>query len=66
MPLPSPNPEEQQDDFVARCMGHDAMNQEYPDQTQRAAVCYSQWQRHHVRANQDMKVNFHTIRVEQD
>jgi len=65
MPLPSPNQGESQDDFVGRCMDHDAMNQEYPDQTQRAAVCYSQWQRH-SQNNQGLHVNFHVIRVEQD
>jgi HK97 family phage major capsid protein len=41
MPLPTPNSGEDQDQFIARCMGDDAM-QEY-DQEQRAAICYSQY-----------------------
>ena len=41
MPLPKPNEGENQDDFIARCMGNDNM-QEY-DQKQRLAICFSQW-----------------------
>jgi len=43
MPIPTPNDGESQDDFVSRCMGNDTMVEDYPDQDQRAAVCYSQW-----------------------
>jgi|HubBroStandDraft_3_1064219.scaffolds.fasta_scaffold00005_44 HK97 family phage major capsid protein len=39
MPVPTPQSDESEDDFVSRCMGDDAM-QEY-DQEQRAAICYS-------------------------
>jgi HK97 family phage prohead protease len=42
-PMPSPNAGESRDDFVSRCMGDDGMNEEYPDQSQRAAVCHSIW-----------------------
>jgi HK97 family phage prohead protease len=41
MPLPKPQPDESEDDFIARCMGDDVM-QEY-DKDQRLAICYSQW-----------------------
>jgi HK97 family phage prohead protease len=44
MPLPTPNSDESQDDFVSRCMANDTMTAEYPDEDQRAAVCYSQWE----------------------
>lgn len=30
---------------MARCMGNPTMNEEYPDDAQRAAVCHSQWRR---------------------
>jgi hypothetical protein len=43
MPLIKPNKSEKQGDFVSRCMGDSNMNKEFPDQKQRAAVCYSQW-----------------------
>jgi len=45
MPLPKPNSGESQDDFMARCMASPVMNDEYPDNSQRAAVCHSQWRR---------------------
>lgn len=43
MPIPTPNQDETKDDFISRCMGNDTMVEDYPDQEQRAAVCYSQW-----------------------
>lgn len=43
MPLPTPHDGEKQEEFVSRCMGDKVMNTDYPDQKQRAAVCYSQW-----------------------
>lgn len=43
MPLPKPKPREKEDDFVSRCMADSTMNDEYPDEEQRAAVCYSQF-----------------------
>jgi hypothetical protein len=39
MPIPKPNPGEQKDSFIQRCMGSEVMNKEYPDQKQRYAVC---------------------------
>lgn len=45
MPLPKPNRDETQEHFMTRCMGNDVMNTEYPDESQRAAVCHSQWRR---------------------
>ena len=45
MPLPKPKSGENKDNFISRCMGSGEMNSEYPEQDQRAAVCYSQWER---------------------
>jgi HK97 family phage major capsid protein/HK97 family phage prohead protease len=42
--LPKPKPDEKKDDFLSRCIGDETMNKEYPDNKQRAAVCYRQWQ----------------------
>jgi len=43
MPLPTPNKEETKDKFVSRCIENDVMNEEFPNLTQRIAVCVSQW-----------------------
>ncbi len=43
MPLPTPNKDESQDDFISRCMGNPTMKSEFPDHEQRTAVCFSQW-----------------------
>ena len=45
--MPAPNNGEPHDDFMSRCMGHDTMNQEHPDNDQRSAVCQRQWEDHH-------------------
>ncbi len=36
-----PSTGESEDDFISRCMGDNKMVNEYPDEEQRAAVCYS-------------------------
>ena len=43
MPLPTPNPNEDKDTFLERCMSDETMNEDFPDQGQRRAVCESQW-----------------------
>jgi len=43
MPLPKPNENETEDDFISRCMGNETMQEEYPDEEQRYAVCITQW-----------------------
>jgi hypothetical protein len=43
MPIPQPNTGESREDFIARCMGSEALQAEFPDQDQRAAVCYRTW-----------------------
>jgi len=45
MPIPTPKSGESKDKFISRCMGSDIMNSEFPDQKQRAGVCYSQWRK---------------------
>jgi hypothetical protein len=46
MPIPNPNTDEGKDQFIARCMASDVMNREFPKNEQRAAVCFSKWQKH--------------------
>lgn len=43
MPLPTPNPNEEERAFISRCMGNPTMVSDYKDTKQRVAVCYSQW-----------------------
>jgi hypothetical protein len=43
MPLPMPNEGESEQDFISRCMGNETMNEDFPEQEQRSAVCYRQW-----------------------
>lgn len=43
MPLPNPRDSESEDDFIKRCMSNDLMNEEYPDNDQRYAICQEQW-----------------------
>lgn len=42
MPIPKPNDNESNKDFIVRCMGNPSMNEDYKDSGQRYAVCISQ------------------------
>lgn len=42
MPLPTPNSGESEDDFLSRCMGDSKTADEFPDESQRYAVCIAQ------------------------
>lgn len=44
MPIPKPKPNETESDFIGRCMSNPTMVSEYPDEDQRAGVCYGQWE----------------------
>ena len=43
MPLPNAKPKEKQQEFMNRCMSDSIMLDDFKDQKQRAAVCYSQY-----------------------
>jgi len=45
MPLPSKNPSEKRSDFMRRCMSDKNASSEFTDPKQRAAVCYSQYEK---------------------
>jgi len=42
MPIPEPNPGEQEKEFIQRCMIDEKMKSEYPDTDQRYTVCRGQ------------------------
>lgn len=43
MPLPSPQNNQNKQSFVSSCMDDEEMKKEFPNQKQRAAVCYSKY-----------------------
>lgn len=43
MPLPKPGEIEPREEFVDRCMGDATANEEFPEESQRAAVCNRLW-----------------------
>ena len=43
MPLLKPNDGETKEEFIGRCMTDDTMQEEFPDESQRYAVCLTQW-----------------------
>jgi HK97 family phage prohead protease len=60
MPLPKPKDGEKNKDFLDRCMANETMNEEYPDEKQRYAVCNSLWDEEGERAMENrtsLKVN---------
>lgn len=52
--LVAPGASETQDEFISRCMGDDKMNSEFPEQSQRAAVCYAYWDEKQEKINVNM------------
>ena len=42
MPIPKPEPNEDNQKFVARCMSNETMKKDYPDNKQRIAICLGQ------------------------
>jgi len=43
MPTTVPQLKETRPEFIERCMSDTTMIDEYPDNTQRIAVCYTSW-----------------------
>lgn len=42
MPIPEPNPNEEDKNFISRCAADPIMNKEWPDNKKRLAICYNQ------------------------
>ena len=45
MPLPTPNTNEEQREFITRCMTDKVMTTEFLNQDQRLAICAIQWKK---------------------
>lgn len=43
MPIPKPENNETENEFIQRCITDNTMQDEYPDEDQRLAVCYQSW-----------------------
>ena len=41
--MPKPKSNEEHSDYMKRCMSNDEMNNKFPDNKQRYAVCQSYW-----------------------
>jgi len=46
MPIPKPEKNEKQADFIKRCVTDKVMETEYKKKDQRLAICYNQWRNH--------------------
>src|SRR5690606_26105161 len=57
VPLPKPNDGETKDEFIDRCMADETMQEEFPDESQRYAVCLAQWdERAAVRPQREIRM----------
>ncbi len=63
MPIPTPGQGESQDKFISRFMSNSAMQKDYPDQKQRAAVAYSQWKGKGKKEEAESKLNDPTMQA---
>jgi hypothetical protein len=45
LPVPTPRDDEEENDFISRCMSNETMKDDFPDNDQRLAVCFSAWER---------------------
>lgn len=59
MPIPQPNKNENQNDFVARCTPE--LYPEYNDQRQAVAICINTYEKAHMNASMAEKVNMKMV-----
>jgi hypothetical protein len=56
MPIPQPRPEEEKEAFLQRCMADGTMLLDFPDPSQRYAICEQQAERNEMKAKDVEKV----------
>lgn len=61
MPLPKPKKNETKDKFISRCMSNKTMQNEFPDDEQRLAVCNNQWDKKRDQSGADKETRFFVI-----
>jgi hypothetical protein len=57
MPLPKPKTDETKSEFISRCMSDSIAESEFPNVSQRVAVCQSQWDKKDETGSGDKKYN---------
>lgn len=65
MPLPKPQSNENKDDFLDRCMANPTMNDEYPDNDQRYAVCNDIWQNKESKMKVSKVIKYNSQKAEE-
>jgi hypothetical protein len=55
MPIPTPLPKGQNNEFIQRCMMDDTMSKEYKDIDQRYAICREQLTKHELNNGKNRK-----------
>ncbi len=63
MPIPKPHKKEEKNDFISRCMGDDVMVKEYPDEKQRAAICYDAWDKKEEKSKPEEDIELRTFDI---
>ena len=58
MPLPKRGEKETKEEFISRCMSDDKVNEEFPDNGQRYAVCIRQSGKTSAMEEADLLYNF--------
>lgn len=53
MPLPQPNENEKRNDFINKCMSDETMIQEYKNESQRFAVCNTEFSKNKNQKNEE-------------
>lgn len=64
MPIPKPKDDEKQDEFIERCMSDKTMKEEFKDNKQRLAVCFTTWRKEKESKAYIMKVEKRAYPVE--
>lgn len=63
MPLPKPQKDETQDEFIGRCMTDEVMKDEFKDTNQRLAVCFSLWRKEKTSLDELMERRSYPVEI---
>ena len=66
MPMPKPKDGESKKDFLERCMSNKTMNEDYPDNKQRYAVCNSLWEDKKSKSNNGIEIRTFNAEIRAD
>jgi len=66
MPIPKPRNDETEEEWIERCMGNNTMQEEYPENDQRLAVCYTQWREREGKSMDNLERKSIQIELKED